>query len=570
MEPIKHITAEEIAQYGVVAAPDRLIGRPADNKAVFDRLVRELVAVVVNSIIDETNNLLTAEDVRENQEAQRVEAEAGRVREELLRLAAETARAEAEQLRAQVEEARVQAEESRATAEAERVDQEDGRTAAETARVEAEELRDQAEQDRAAAETEREEAEAVRVQAEEARSVFEAYDPEKTYVPGNKVVFGGSSWMAKAQCRGVAPVQGETWLLIARRGLDGEGSGDMLAEDYDPDGLRTDVYAYARQTVTQSLSERTVDGKPLSADVTILPTGGLQGQALVKASADDRAVQWGTCPSNPNLLDNWYFVDPINQRGQTEYTGIGYTIDRWTISGGTLSLDGGLSFDGGSVLQQPMDGINLADGVLRCVSYLDDSKQVYFGPLTKAYTTYGDYAFCYDKGARLYAVKTNPEARKIVAIKLELGPVQTLAHKDADGNWVLNDPPPDKQQELAKCQRYQIELFDKTHNGQAYIALLKTATATETFGLISLPVPMRDGGNPTLITDCSVSTPYSLFGVFDDGFSPNKPVTQISVYSHTQTGVIIKVKGTGFVLGNDYYLYTSNQNRHQFLLDRNL
>lgn len=24
--------------------------------------------------------------------------------------------------------------------------------------------------------------------------------------------------------------------------------------------------------------------------------------------------------SNPNLLDNWYFPDPINQRGQTEYT----------------------------------------------------------------------------------------------------------------------------------------------------------------------------------------------------------------------------------------------------------
>ena len=33
--------------------------------------------------------------------------------------------------------------------------------------------------------------------------------------------------------------------------------------------------------------------------------------------------------SNPNLLDNWYLADPINQRGQTEYTGEGYTIDRW-------------------------------------------------------------------------------------------------------------------------------------------------------------------------------------------------------------------------------------------------
>ena len=39
--------------------------------------------------------------------------------------------------------------------------------------------------------------------------------------------------------------------------------------------------------------------------------------------------------------------------------------------------------------------------------------------------------------------------------KLELGPVQTLAHKDENGNWILNDPPPNKVLELAKCQRYQ-------------------------------------------------------------------------------------------------------------------
>ena len=42
----------------------------------------------------------------------------------------------------------------------------------------------------------------------------------------------------------------------------------------------------------------------------------------------------------------------------------------------------------------------------------------------------------------------------MLAAKLELGPVQTLAHQDASGNWVLNDPPPDKALELLKCQRY--------------------------------------------------------------------------------------------------------------------
>ena len=41
----------------------------------------------------------------------------------------------------------------------------------------------------------------------------------------------------------------------------------------------------------------------------------------------------------------------------------------------------------------------------------------------------------------------------INAVKLEPGPVQTLAHKEGD-TWVLNDPPPNKALELLKCQRY--------------------------------------------------------------------------------------------------------------------
>lgn len=36
-------------------------------------------------------------------------------------------------------------------------------------------------------------------------------------------------------------------------------------------------------------------------------------------------------PSNPNLLDNWYFGNPANQRGLKLYTDIGYTIDRWKL-----------------------------------------------------------------------------------------------------------------------------------------------------------------------------------------------------------------------------------------------
>lgn len=54
---LEKITEQELDQYGVVSAPDYLTGRPADVKAVFDRLVRDLVAAVVNRIIDAHNGL---------------------------------------------------------------------------------------------------------------------------------------------------------------------------------------------------------------------------------------------------------------------------------------------------------------------------------------------------------------------------------------------------------------------------------------------------------------------------------------------------------------------------------
>ena len=56
---------------------------------------------------------------------------------------------------------------------------------------------------------------------------------------------------------------------------------------------------------------------------------------------------------------------------------------------------------------------------------------------------------------------------EIVAIKLELGSTQTLAHQDENGNWVPNEVP-NFQQELAKCQDYLLDFvgFPSTTPGE--------------------------------------------------------------------------------------------------------
>ena len=54
-----------------------------------------------------------------------------------------------------------------------------------------------------------------------------------------------------------------------------------------------------------------------------------------------------------NLLDNSWFVNPVNQRGKTSYSASGYTIDRWYFynpnGDGTVAINNGyISLAGGS------------------------------------------------------------------------------------------------------------------------------------------------------------------------------------------------------------------------------
>lgn len=168
----------------------------------------------------------------------------------------------------------------------------------------------------------------------------------------------------------------------------------------------------------------------------------------------DNAITKTSQITRRNLLDNWYFADPINQRGNTAYTSAGYTIDRWRSNGGTTTIGaGGLSVTAGNVLYQPFENINLADGIKRTVSYMDTDGNVYSGILTSGYALYGQYEFCYSAGTALY-IRPRAGASPIAAVKLELSDQQTLASKAVDSTWTLIDPPPNKAEELAKCQRY--------------------------------------------------------------------------------------------------------------------
>jgi len=229
--------------------------------------------------------------------------------------------------------------------------------------------------------------------------------------------------------------------------------------------------------------------------------------------------------SNQNLLDNWYFADPINQRGQTEYTGRGYTIDRYNLStsireakvqitddGIVLVVPSNSTLDLYFVYTVPPELTKALRGRKVCLSFYVVSDTGfspwitvnidgrYFNTTINGAGIWTD-VFTVPNDAQNFSINLNPRSSGSItlkAAKLELGSVQTLAHKDTNGNWVLNDPPPNKALELAKCQRYFCNLLAQDTTNYTVLGFALANTSTRAF--VEVPIPCALRSNPTLIT----------------------------------------------------------------------
>ena len=258
-----------------------------------------------------------------------------------------------------------------------------------------------------------------------------------------------------------------------------------------------------------------------------------------------------TC--NKNLLDNWYFANPVNQRGKTKYTGEAkYSIDRWWTQYETLLsiVDGGIKIGGKwdarqyfentlpnatytlSLLYKDRTGSdplrliagNRTDGDIAETKSKDAS-----GILSITFST-----AALNKVSISFAGSTDNSAI-IIAVKLELGTQQTLAHQDENGKWVLNEIP-NYAQELAKCQRY----FVNFNLGKAKWFSMPVALATaNSFAQspIILPVSMRT--TPTL----SYGGNLVIAGVTGStGVSDDIPITSIRINDSTFGGTSIQLQ----------------------------
>lgn len=253
-------------------------------------------------------------------------------------------------------------------------------------------------------------------------------------------------------------------------------------------------------------------------------------------------------PCNPNLLDNWYFGNPVNQRGQAEYAGAGggniYCIDRWKLTGAGAKLTVGsggvtLGTTGGNVWMQNYleDGEQLLGRTVTVSLLADGELYAVTGTLsTGAVTSNTGFVTSGNVNVGLYKTAKGQVFAQIgnrsgadaplTAAKLELGSVQTLAHQDSSGAWVLNEIPKFGEQ-LAACQRQLIPLSSY----QCPAARLGT---NEILFFVPLPVTMRT--LPTI--NQNGFQVLSKTGEAQTGFT-------FSVSSLRSNGVIINASKTG-------------------------
>lgn len=199
----------------------------------------------------------------------------------------------------------------------------------------------------------------------------------------------------------------------------------------------------------------------------------------------------GSGKSTPrNLLDNSYFVNPINQRGQTSYNAGGYFFDRWRTW--TADDKGSISYDAESkclVITTPSTG-DMAVYQRLTKGVLNPNKQ---------YT----FAYCLDDGTILLGARIDysPVDYDSVEFYIDAGTTSRIKWVALYEGEYTADSLPEYQYkgyavELAECMRYFI-----AYNFAEVLLNARVFASNPKYADITLPTSGILRTNPTVINN---------------------------------------------------------------------
>ena len=355
-------------------------------------------------------------------------------------------------------------------------------------------------------------------------------------------------------------------------------------------------------------------GEEIDAAVGRALTGGALDTSVTNVSN-----QLGTFV-RPNLLDNWYFGRPVDQKkGMLQlagtmlysdaactqamfpstkttsiikvsdiaahpsdnstvyvkladcvrgYTGaFAYTIDRWQIGDGSISLTvaaDGIVLKGGNnantdytytrVERLPVGkytfSVLFADNTANVVltTKLTDISAI---QAVESREASGVLALTWDqpeefKSDNAYFRIHAPGSVKILAAKLELGPTQTLAHKEGE-RWVLNEIPK-YSRELLDCRTY----FVKFGYADKYCILGSGVARDDTFVSITVPIPAELRTYPAVILTGAIIIRHSDV--------MNQTCTTVAWDANGVSSILLKIKASGLTPGDAYEAFLAPGN----------
>ena len=354
----------------------------------------------------------------------------------------------------------------------------------------------------------------------------------------SQLVHQDSSLFGKSATLSVADSTGTVYSVSATMPESAQNTNSQIASQPTPwgsvalwnsnDGSAFSAIISATSAVTLTTAKLEIGSvSTLAADLATAQDETIEQLRLDMYDLDPGRPAW-VLTQNENLLDNWYFVGggsqqgggqfPINQRGQTSYNlsnSSGYGIDRWwfifesfNVNTGTISSSTTTGYTGAmrqavanaqylagkqvtlSLLASSLTG-NATIGLVKGTGTNSGISSIASAPLKNGLNALS-INLPSDIGSENYpyflvsaSVPIGASAT-LIAAKLELGPRSTLARL-VDGEWVLNDPPPNFQQELAKCQRYQYVLSG--NNSRFAPGIFNNST--QFIAPFFFPVPMR-------------------------------------------------------------------------------
>lgn len=439
--------------------------------------------------------------------------------------AANTAKAGAEAAKTAAESAKTAAQQAQGSAETEATNAANSANAANTAKTGAETAKTEAEAAKDAAEAAQEAAEAARDEAE-------------TIAGGEYVSYGAAQTLTNEQ-----KSQAKTNI--------GLGNVDNTSDEDKP-------ISTAMQTALNAKQGKLTAGQGIS----------LSGNTI------DTKVY----PCNPNILINWCFLPGciVNQLRQTSYTnpagGSGvekYGYDMWdNRSVKTTATSDGLlceAVEGSSPMYifQNIDNANYLKGRTVTLSFLLSGISGYSGDFTigvsnstaSTYvgTTFGSSYHCNDGlitvtctipsdatlnffNVWIRRPQNETTAFTVIAAKLELGASQTLAYRDANGNWALTGKP-SYNEELLKCQRYLYVIY--AYHTYSPAGMAYSVNATTAHVLITIPVTMRAHPVVTYTGGWQIQ-----------GTSGDNPITALSNDQYSSSEVRLLATSSGLSVGS--------------------